>query len=115
MSCVERLSPDAIHELPFGAIKLDAAGKVVFFSRTEAAQSGFGQRVALGRAFFSELAPCIGTPEFFARIERANANGTLDLTFEHTGDFEDADREITIRAASATGGGMWLFLQRHPA
>jgi len=110
---VESLPPEAIHALPFGAVKLDPRGKVVFFSRTEAAQSGFGPRVAIGRAFFTELAPCIGKPEFLGRIERAMVDGTLDVTFEHIGDFEDAERELTVRVASAKGGGVWLFLQRH--
>jgi photoactive yellow protein len=113
VSQIEEMPLEALHELPFGVVRVDREGKVTFFSRTEASQSGFGDRVAVGRGFFTEIAPCMGTPTFLARIERAAAEGTLDVTFEHVGDFDDADREITIRVASGKGGGSWLFLQRH--
>lgn len=111
-SHVEQLSPEALDALPFGVIRLDDAGKVTFYSRTEAEQSGFGDRKAIGRDFFTQLAPCLGTPEFMHRIERARQDGTLDVMFEQIGDFDDAERELRVRVQSATGGGLWVFLQR---
>lgn len=111
-SHVEQLSPEALDALPFGVIRLDDAGKVTFYSRTEAEQSGFGDRKAIGRDFFTQLAPCLGTPEFMQRIERARQDGTLDVMFEQIGDFDDAERELRVRVQSATGGGLWVFLQR---
>lgn len=109
---VEQLSFQAIDDLPFGVVRLDAAGKVTYFSRTEAEQSGFGDRTAIGRDFFTQMAPCLGTPEFLRRIAAARRAGTLDITFEQVGDFDDADRELRVRVKSATGGGLWVFLQR---
>lgn len=109
---VEQLSFQEIDALPFGVVRLDATGKVTYFSRAEAEQSGFGDRRAIGRDFFTQMAPCLGTPEFLRRIAAARRAGTLDITFEQTGDFEDADRELRVRVKSATGGGLWVFLQR---
>ena len=109
---VEQLSLHALDALPFGVVRLDSTGKVTYFSKTEAEQSGFGDRRAIGRDFFTQMAPCLGTPEFSSRIAEARRAGTLDITFEQVGDFDDADRELRVRVRSATGGGLWVFLQR---
>lgn len=108
----EQLPPEALDALPFGVIRLDATGKVTFYSKTEARQSGFGERVAIGRDFFTQMAPCLGTPEFLRRIEDARTAGTLDILFEQVGDFDDAERELRVRVQSASGGGLWVFLER---
>ncbi len=109
---VDQLPVDAINRLPFGAIKLDAAGAVVFYSAREAELSGRGDRPILGLDFFTAVAPCMGTPQFKGRIDAAIAKGSLDAEFSHIGDFSDRDRELAIRAQSAPDGGVWLFLQR---
>jgi hypothetical protein len=44
--------------------------------------------------------------------ERAIAAGSLNVEFTHVGDFNDRDRELTVKIQSATGGGMWIFLRR---
>jgi photoactive yellow protein len=112
VSRVEALSPAELDALPFGVIKLDAAGAVSFFSQTEARQSGYGDRPAIGRQFFTELAPCMGTPEFMSRVEQAHAERTLDILFEHVGDFGDASRVLRIRLKAANDGGTWVLIQR---
>jgi photoactive yellow protein len=111
LDALPRASLDA---LPFGVIRTDATGAVVYFSATEAQQSGYQGDRALGRTFFTEMAPCMGTPAFLQRIERAASAGTLDVTFEHVGDFQDAERELTARVFSAASPGLWIFLRRRP-
>jgi hypothetical protein len=54
----------------------------------------------------------MGTEDFQRRLDRAMAAGTLDITFEQLGDFDDTEREFRVRITSATGGGLWLFIQR---
>jgi hypothetical protein len=46
------------------------------------------------------------------RIAQAMARGTLDLEFTHIGDFEDRERELTVRVQSASDGGYWVFMRR---
>jgi hypothetical protein len=72
------LPKEVLDALPFGVIRVDVAGMVVFFSHTEAEQSCDKQRKAIGLRFFTE----------------------------------DAERELHVRAISATAGGMWLFIRR---
>ena len=109
---LESLDARAIDALPFGVVRLSEDGTVTTFSQTEATQSGFDPHRALGRSFFDRVAPCMNTPAFRGRIEAEAKQGTLDLEFGHTGDFEDPARLIRVRVCSGKGGGYWLLLQR---
>lgn len=109
---VARLDAEAIHALPFGAIHLDAHGRVLFYSRREAQLSGMGSRPAIGKLFFTELAPCMDTAGVRSAVETAVAAGDFDLEFDHLGDFADATRHIRIRALPDGSKGVWLFTLR---
>jgi photoactive yellow protein len=109
---VERLPKEAVDALPFGAIRLDESGQVTFYSAAEAKLSGYGSRPALGKAFFVEMAPCMDSPAFRGRIERAKAAGKYDLEFGWVGDFSDRSRELRVRIQPASDGGCWIFIQR---
>jgi photoactive yellow protein len=106
---IERLPEAAIHELPFGAIRLDPAGRVTFFSEAEARLSGYGPRPAKGGHFFTEIAPCLEKAGLPKLIEQARASGQLDIEFEQVGDFDDANKDVRYRVQSASDGGVWLF------
>ena len=109
---VELLPTEVIDRLPFGAIKLDRSGAVMYISQRERELSGRGDRPYIGLAFFTDIAPCMDNPRFKGRIDAAVAAGTLDAEFTHVGDFADRDRELSVRAQSAADGGIWLFLRR---
>lgn len=110
---VEALPDEVIDRLPFGAIRLSDDHRVLFYSEAERQQSGSGDLPRVGLDFFSRVAPCMDNPMFRDRLERAREQGRLDLRFTHIGDFEDRDRELTVRVQSASDGGYWIFLQRH--
>ena len=109
---VEALPPGALDGLPFGAIRLDAAGLVVAYSEVERQLSGSGDLPRLGLDFFAQVAPCMDTPLFRGRIERARAAGRLDLEFGWIGDFADRLRSLRVRVQSAVDGGTWIFMLR---
>jgi photoactive yellow protein len=108
---VERLSPQDVHSLPYGAIRLDPEGTVTFYSDSERRLSGYRKEV-VGRTFFTEIAPCMNNAGFKGRIDRALAAGKLDIKFGYTGDMPSETMELDVRVQSATGGGCWIFLKR---
>jgi photoactive yellow protein len=107
----EQLDAPALHALPYGAIRLDRDGRIVFYSDAEARLSGYA-RQTLGRHFFTEVAPCLANAVFHGRIEKAQATGQLDIEFSHIGDFDDAGKEVCFRIQSASDGGVWIFTRR---
>ena len=108
---IEALPADRVNALAFGAIRLDAEGRVTFYSDAERRLSGFREET-LGRSFFAEIAPCMNNPSFRGRIDRAMAAGKLDIAFDFIGDFDDAAKALRVRIQSASGGGCWIFMQR---
>jgi photoactive yellow protein len=110
---VERLPPDAVDALPYGAIRLDAQGIVTFFSATERKLCGL-RREALGQPFFLEIAPCMDNPEFRGRIEKGRLAGRLDVAFGYVSDMPGGAKDVAldVRVQAAADGGTWIFLRR---
>ena len=46
------------------------------------------------------------------RIDKARAAGALSISFTFVGDFEDSNRELSIRVQSAKDGGTWIAIKR---
>ena len=109
---VERLALEALDDLPFGVIKLDANGVVTMYNKSESRMSGFVGD-PLGKLFFVDVAPCMDNGYFKGRIDKAIKAGKFDLSFSFVGDFADRDREFAIRAQSASDGGVWIFTKRN--
>ncbi|ABE40562.1 hypothetical protein RPD_3338 [Rhodopseudomonas palustris BisB5] len=112
---IEQLAPEQIDALPFGVIKLDGNGIVTVFNRTEAIESGYKSRPALGLDFFLQVAPCMGQPEFRGRIEQARQLGRVDIELGWVGDFSDINRSLQVRIQSASDGSLWIFNLRDHA
>jgi len=112
-AAVDQLPRAALDRLPFGVVRLDAAGRVVIFSTTEAKLSGYGGRPTLGLDFFTDIAPCMNQPSYRGRIEQGVAAGTLNARFTWVGDFDDREKVIQVRLHGIAGGGCWIFMHRH--
>lgn len=108
----ERLSAAELDALPYGAIRLDPAGKVVFYSEAEGRLAGYSKLPVVGRDFFTDIAPCLASEAFKGRIERARLAGSVDIEFSYVGDFDDPDKDVCFRIQSASDGGIWIFTQR---
>jgi len=106
---IEQLSQFELDRLPFGVILIDRAGNVLFYSQTEAQQSGYG-KVPLGQNLFA-----MGSDDFRGRIQRELAQGPVDLTFNLPGDYDDPNHALLIRVQSARHGGLWICISRDTA
>lgn len=110
---LEAAPPEVVDRLPYGVIRLDAAGMVTLYSARERELSGYRKEV-LGRRFFADIAPCLDNPGFSGRIERARAAGRLDVYFDMVGDLPGGQRDVAhrVRLVSASDGGTWVVMQR---
>jgi photoactive yellow protein len=105
------LPGEMLDALPYGAIRIDADGVVTTYNATEARLSGYpGQ--PLGRHFFTQVAPCMDTPQYRGRLQAGLATGRLDLAFGWVGDFSDRERELDVRVIGTPGGGAWIVMRR---
>lgn len=107
---IEQLSQYDLDQLPFGVVLLDKEGMVLFYSATEARQSGY-RGSPLGQNFYA-ISRRFGRGDFQSRIMRAQETPPVDLEMALPGDYSDPKRELRVRVQSARQGGVWLFMQR---
>lgn len=62
---LDRLSEEQLNQLPYGAIRVDAEGTILFYSRTQAEITQRDPAAVLGRNFFTAVAPGTVVPEFY--------------------------------------------------
>jgi photoactive yellow protein len=67
---IPKLSAEELDDLPYGAIKLNAAGIVISYNRAEESFSGRRRERVIGRNFFAEIAPCSQVKTFQGRFNR---------------------------------------------
>ena len=83
----ESFDPTALSALdhqPYGCIKLDKSGRVLDINVAASAVLAVRRADALGKCFFTEVAPCADTPEFHGRFKTAMAgNGVLNRVVDH--------------------------------
>jgi photoactive yellow protein len=107
---LEKLSEQELDDLPFGVIRIDSAGLVLFYSKTEASLSGYGQ-IPMGLNLF-ELSSCLASDDFRGRITRAAEQGPINLDIGWSGDFASPKRDLLFRIRSATPDDIWILVER---
>jgi photoactive yellow protein len=107
---LENLSEQELDDLPFGVMRIDRAGRILFYSKTEARLSGYGQ-VPTGRNIF-ELSSCLGSDDFKGRITRGAEQGAINLDIGWSGDFASPKRDLLFRVRSSTPDDIWILVER---
>lgn len=88
--------------LPVGVVTLDRSGRVVHFNRAEERLARRSRERALGRDFFSEIAPCMDVKElaglFRDRIGREVLSTSIEFSFAYP--FLDGPRDVVVHMRS---------------
>jgi photoactive yellow protein len=108
---IGRMDPTELDELPFGAIELDADGKILTYNRKESEISGRNREKVLGRNFFTEIAPCTNVQQFAGRFREGIAAKNLNAVFPYRFDFKMEPRDVTITLFyNSVSGTAWVFV-----
>lgn len=112
---LSKLSPGELDALPFGAIRLDGAGRITSFNSYEERLSGREPSSVIGRPF-SQVAPCTQVREFLAPIEEGRAAGALDHVLRFVFPRRGILCVVSVRLfLDRTSGQLWLFVSQRPA
>jgi photoactive yellow protein len=108
---LDAMSGEDFDSLPFGVIRLDPAGSVLAYNRTESEHTGLQPRAVIGRNFFRELAPCANTAKFLGKFKDGVTRGEIDVIFDYT--FTRLARpSVRIHMLKAPGEDFWLLIDR---
>lgn len=107
------LSDADVDALAFGAIELDATGKVLRYNATEGAITGRDPKAMIGQNFFTDVAPCTDTPEFRGKFTDGVRTGDLNVMFEYLFDYMMKPTRVKVHMKKAlVGDSYWVFVKR---
>lgn len=107
------LSNVEIDRLAFGAVQLDAAGKILKYNAAEAGITGRNAANVIGRNFFTDVAPCTNAPNFKGVFDAGVRTDDLNALFEYVFDYNMAPTKVKIHMKKALSGDTyWIFVKR---
>jgi len=115
LESIDRMSPEELDELPFGAIRLDRNGTILKYNMTESKLTGRDPKRVIGRNFFTDVAPCTNVQGFAGRFREGVAKGDMHVIFPYRFDFEMAPRDVTVTLFySQQTDTAWVFVRATP-
>jgi photoactive yellow protein len=109
---IDALNPAQLDSLPFGAIQLDDEGRILQYNDYESRLAGIDKSKAIGKNFFTEIAPCTDVKEFRGRFTEGVARKQLHVKFRYHFAFKKNPREVTVNLYySELTGSTWVFIR----
>jgi photoactive yellow protein len=110
---LSQLDDRQIDQRSFGAIQVDATGKILSYSRTESQITKRDPKDVIGKNFFDEVAPCTRRPEFHGRFVEGVKAGTLSVVFDYVFDYNMNPTKVRVHMKKAlTGDTHWILVNR---
>lgn len=108
------LDESQIDNLAFGMVTLDRSGTILQYNAAEGAITGRDPKDALGKNFFTDVAPCTKTDEFYGRFQQGVASGSLNVMFEYTFDYNMTPTRVRVHMKNAPGTAekFWVLVKR---
>ena len=97
LESADEMTPEELDALPYGMIQLDANGRILKYNAVESRLASLPQAQAIGRQFFTEIAPCTKVQAFYGRFREGVIHESLDATFQFHFAFKQAPRDVTVR------------------
>lgn len=108
-----KMSSGQLDKVAFGAIELDAAGKIIQYNSAEGDITGRNPSEVIGKNFFRDVAPCTNSSEFKGRFTTGVESGDLNAMFEYVFDYEMKPTKVKVHMKKAlTGDSYWVFVKR---
>ncbi|XOZ34146.1 photoactive yellow protein [Halomonadaceae bacterium KBTZ08] len=107
------MSDKDIDNLAFGAINLDQNGKILSYNKAEGEITGRNPQEVIGKNFFTEVAPCTKTDDFFGKFKEGVRSGDLSTMFEYTFDYQMKPTKVKVHMKkSLNDDSYWVFVKR---
>jgi len=104
-------APEDLNRADFGVIKIDDDGEILFFNKYESDLSGVAPEEAVGKNFFTEIAPCTNNRLFRGRFKKGLRKNDLDETFTYTYTYRMQPTLVTIHLYRDSRGANWIMVQ----
>ncbi len=97
LEAAESMAPEELDRLPYGMIQLDSTGRILNYNAVESKLASIRKEDAIGKQFFTEIAPCTKVQEFYGRFTEGVIHESLDASFHFHFAFKQSPRDVTVR------------------
>ncbi len=101
-----------LDEAPFGIVQVDDEGIVQFYNQYESEMADVAPEDAIGRNFFTELAPCSGNRLFHGRFKEGIRKNDLDERFSYTFTYKMSPTLVDVRMHRDEEGRNWVLVRK---
>lgn len=111
----DHLDDAALDELSFGVICIAEDGTILRYNAAEGRLARLDPATVVGRNFFTDVAPCTYTEEFYGRFKAFSEGSSAgDMThFDYVFDFKFGAQRVDVELFRANGGDhYYLFVNR---
>jgi photoactive yellow protein len=109
---IDTMTSDELDQLPRGAIQLDTSGKILQYNLYEQRIANIKKIYAMGRNFFTEVAPCTDVKEFHGRFIEGVNKKSLHETFRYHFPFNKNPIDVSITLHYSEGSNtVWVFVR----
>jgi photoactive yellow protein len=105
-------STDELNAAPFGIVAVDDDGVVEFYNRYESEMSGVERSEAVGKNFFTQLAPCSNNRIFLGRFKKGVRTGEMDERFNYTFTYKMRPTLVDIRLYRDEANNNWILVRK---
>ena len=98
--------------LDFGVVKVDDDGNVLLYNKWESDMAGVPVASAMGKNFFTQVAPCTNNRLFFGRFKDGVSAGELDTEFNYTFTYKMKPTNVVIRLLRDGSSTNWVFVAK---
>lgn len=111
---IDSMSPEELDHLPYGMIQLDRTGRILNYNAVESKLASLSREDAIGKQFFTEIAPCTRVQDFYGRFKEGVIRESLDSSFRFHFAFKQSPRDVTVRLLySKRSRTVWVLISDH--
>lgn len=91
---LEKLNLEELHQLNFGVVRILKEGEILAFNNYESEVSGVAVEEALGKNFFTQVAPCVNN---FMVAERYSSDTVVDEIIDYIFTYRVKATKVKLR------------------
>lgn len=111
-NALSTLSEEALDNAPFGIVRVDDDGVVRFYNQYESQLAEVEPEDAIGRNFFTQLAPCSSNRLFHGRFKKGVQKGGLDERFSYTLTYKMRPTLVQVRMYRDQQNQNWILIRK---
>ena len=106
------LTDRELNALPFGVIKVDDQGVILFYNKYESELASVPVHEALGKNFFTQLAPCSNSRLFYGYFKEGIIAGSMDKNYMYTFSYKMKPTLVRVHLYKDRQNNNWVMIQK---